>query len=218
MRTMTRKELLLIAFMAAVFALIGAIVGLVVTSSGGNSASLRNLTLQPSDLPSEFVLTDEKLYSREELMAELPAQSQIAEAGLQEAVHLTYESQDDVPMVIDVFLYGYDDEAAADAAHAYAVESDWMHLLLRRLTELTDAHATTLSGGLAEDIGEDGVSMAGEVDLDDDSTVPVSAYMMRSGSARAEVVMAGESIFVTPDRVARNQYLRLERPDAVAAP
>ena len=223
MRTMTRKQVLLIAFLAVVFVLIGAIVGLVVTSSGGgsssgNSISVRSLTLQSNDLPPEFVLADEKLYSREELMAELPAESHIAEAGLKEAIHLTYESPGDVPILIDVFVYAYEDKDAAKSAHTYVIESDWMNLLLRRLPQGSATQGSTFFGGMAEGIGEDGYSMAGEMQPDAGSSVPVHVYFMRSGNARAEVLVSNESIFISPDRVARNQYLRLERPDAVAAP
>jgi hypothetical protein len=225
MRTMTRRQLLLIAFMAAVFALIGAIVGLLVTSSGsGSPTSLRNLTLQPSDLPSDFVLIEEKLYSREELLAELPAESQITEAGLQEADHVSYESPGDVPMIIDVFVYTYEDEAAAKTAHTYLRESDW-NQLFRRVSPESDWQTQSLSGGvvestggLVEGMGDDAFWMTGEMASDADSSVPVNVYFMHSGNARAQIIISGKSVSLNPDTVARNQYLRLQRPEAVAAP
>ena len=223
MRTMTRRQILLIAYVAVVFALIGAIVGLLVTRSGdGSSGSVRNLTLQPNDLPPDFVLAEEKLYSREELMAELSADYQIAEQALKEAVHLTYESQEGV-LVVDVFVYAYEDEDAAEAAHTFARKDD--PDVLRPLD---------LGGGMrgfafldslvVEGIGDDAFLMTGYVDYDDgdENTVgdslTVHIYFMRSGSARAEVLVAGESMFLNPEAVARNQYLRLEKPEVVVAP
>lgn len=221
MGTLPRKHILIVGLAALVFVLIGAIVGLIVTSAGGGrSGSVRNLTLQPNDLPPEFVLADEKLYSREELMTELPAESQVAEAGLREAIHLTYESQEDIPMVVDVFVYVYQDEASAEEAHGYFLQQEAMdvHKLLRRLDGGHDLHALTLSGGLAEGMGDDAFSMTGEMEPASGSSVPVNIYFMRSASARAEVLVAGESIFLDPQTVARNQYLRLEKPDVVVAP
>lgn len=224
MGTLPRKHILIVGLAALVFVLIGAIVGLIVTSAGGGrSGSVRNLTLQPNDLPPEFVLADEKLYSREELMAELPAESQVAEAGLREAIHLTYESQEDIPMVVDVFVYVYQDEASAEEAHGYFLQQEAMDVhklykLLRRLEGGHDLLALTLSGGLAEGMGDDAFSMTGEMEPDAGSSVPVNIYFMRSASARAEVLVAGESIFLDAQTVARNQYLRLEKPDVVVAP
>lgn len=56
MGTLPRKHILIVGLAALVFVLIGAIVGLIVTSAGGGrSGSVRNLTLQPNDLPPEFV-------------------------------------------------------------------------------------------------------------------------------------------------------------------
>ena len=223
MRTMTRRQVLLIAFVAVVFALIGALVALVlISSSGGGSSSVRNLTLQPNDLPPEFVLVDEQLYSREELMAELPAGSQIAQQGLEEAVHLTYESQEDVP-VVDVFVYAYEDEDAAEAAHTFLREPDPDVLRPVDLGSGMRGHAF-LDSLVVEGIGDDAFLMTGYVDYDDgdENTVgeslPVRIYFMRSGSARAEVLVAGESMFLNPEAVARNQYLRLEKPEVVVAP
>jgi len=217
-----RKHILIVGLAALAFVLIGAIVALVITSGGGGSRSVRDFTLQPNDLSPELVLVDEKLYSREELMAELSADSQIAEAGLREAVHFTYKSQEGLPMV-DVFVYAYKDEDAAEAAHAFAQEVDPDVL-----------RPVDLGGGMrgyafpdalvVEGIGDDGFLMSGYVDYDDgdENTVGdslgVQIYFMRSGRSRAEVLVAGESIFLDPQTVARNQYLRLEGPGVVVAP
>jgi len=224
MHTLPRKHILVIGLAALVFVLIGAIVGLLVVSSGsGGSSSARNLTLQPNDLPPEFVLVDEKLYSREELMAELPAESQIAEAGVQEAAYVSYELQGDVPMVIDVFVYLYRDEDAAEAAHTYLRESEPDRLLrnhlVRRFNQGEEPYRMTLSGGSVEGMGDDAFSMTGEMEPNAESSLPVHAYIIRSGAARAEVFVAGLSMLIEdPQTVARNQYLRLERPEAVVAP
>ena len=218
MGKLPRKQILIVGLAAVAFVLIGAIVGLLVASSGsGSSGSVRNLTLQPSDLPPEFVLADERLYRWEELMAELPAESQIAEAGVQEAAYVSYELQGDVPMVIDVFVYAYRDEDAAETAHTYLRESDW-NQLFRRVNQGSDWRALRLSGGLVEGMGDDAFAMTGEMAPDADSSGPVNVYFLRSGSARAQILVAGESIFLDPQTVARNQYLRLERPEAVVAP
>jgi len=220
MGTLPRKQILIGGLAAVVFVLIGAIVGLVVTSSGGvRSSSVRDLALQPSDLPNEFVLADEKHYSREELLAELPAQSQLAEAGLKEAIHLSWETPGDVPTVIDVFVYAYEDEASAGEAHSYLTGQDAaFEYLLRRVEGGSDRRSMTLGGGLAEDFGDDAYSMSGEMETEAGSKVAVGMYVMRFGSARAEVVVAGGGLSLEPDAVARDQYLRLKRPEALAAP
>lgn len=220
MGTLSRKHILIGGLAALAFVLIGATVGLIVTSSGGgDSGSVRSLTLQPSDLPSELVLGDETLYTREELLAELPAQSQFAEAGLKEAVHLSWEAQGDTPTVIDVFVYAYEDEASAREAHGYLTGQDTaFNYLLRRVDGGDDPRSLEISGGLAEDFGDDAYSMSGEMETEAGTKVAVSMYVMRSGSARAEVLVAGGGTLLDPDKVARAQYLRLRRPEALSAP
>jgi len=221
MGTLPRKRILIVALAALAFVLAGAIVGLLVTSSDGGR-SVRTLALQPIDLPSEFALNEERLYSRDELMAELPADSQIAEQGLKEAVHLTYESQEGVPLV-DVRVYAYEDDDAAEAAHTFAGEPKADELRPVDLGGGMSGYAF-LDSLVVEGIGDDGFLMTGQVEHDDgdENTVgdslTVQIYFMHSGNARAEVLVAGESIFVQPETVARNQYLRLERPDVVVAP
>lgn len=222
MGKLPRKHIVIVGLAALAFALIGAIVALAITSGGGGSRSVRDFTLQPNDLPPELVLGEERLYSREELMGELSADSQIAEAGLREAVHVTYASEESIP-IVDVFVYAYKDEDAAETAHAFAREVDPDVL-----------RPVDLGGGMrgyafpdafvVEGIGDDGFLMSGYVDYDDgdENTVGdslgVQIYFMRSGRARAEVLVAGETIFLDPQTVARNQYLRLERPNVVVAP
>jgi hypothetical protein len=56
------------------------------------------------------------------------------------------------------------------------------------------------------------------MDTDTEGEVPVSVFFIRNGSARAEVLVSGESLSLIPESVARNQYLRLERPDSVVEP
>ncbi len=222
MGTLPRKHILIVGLAAMAFVLIGAIVGLVITSGGGGSGSVQTLALQPIDLSPEFALAEERLYSREELMPELPAESQIAEEGLKEAVHLTYLSEEDIP-IVDVFVYSYEDEDAAETAHTFARKDDPDVLLPLDLGNGMRGFAL-LDSLVVEGIGDDGFVMTGFVDYDDGDektvgdSLQVQIYFMRSGSARAEVLVAGESIFVQPKSVARNQYLRLERPDVVVAP
>ncbi len=223
MPTFPRKHILIFGLAALACILAGAIVGLVVMSSGGEGAgSVRKLALQSTDLPPQFALTEERLYSRDELMAELSADSQIAEQGLKEAIHLTYESQEDIP-VVDVFVYAYEDEDAAEAAHTFAGEPEADELRPVDLGRGMRGYAL-LDSLVVEGIGDHAFLMTGYVDYDDgdENTVgdslTVQIYFMRSGSARAEVLVAGESIFIQPQTVARNQYLRLERPDVVVAP
>jgi len=219
MDKLDRRQVLVVGLGALAFALIGAIVALLVSSSGGgSSSSLRNLMLQPNDLPSEFALTDEKFYSREELLRTLPAESQIAEAGLQDAAYVSYESPGDDPMVIEISVYGYADDDAAGTAQTYLRESDWNHLFYR-IMKKSDWYSLNLSSGLEEGMGPDAFSMNGELAADADSTTLVSLYFMRRGSARAEVLITGPSpLGEDAGTVARNQFLRLERPDAVSAP
>jgi len=219
MDKLNRRQVLAVGLGALLFALIGAIVVLLVSSSGGgSSSSVRNVMLQPNDLPSDFVLINEKSYSREELLETLPAESQIAEAGLKDAAYVSYESPGDDPMVIEISVYGYVDEDAAGRAQTYLRESDWNHLFYR-IMKKSDWYSLNLSSDLVEDMGPDAFSMNGELAADADSTTPVSLYFMRSGSARAEVLITGPSpLGEDAGTVARNQFLRLERPDAVIAP
>lgn len=222
MNTLPRKQIVIAALATVAFLLLGAIVGLLIVSSGNESSdTVRELTLQPNDLPSEFVLTDEKLNSRAELLAELPAESQIAEAGVQAAAHVSYELQGDASMVIDVFVYVYRDEDAAETAHSYLRGAEPERLLrnhlVHRFNEGAEPHRMTLSGEAGEGMGDDSFSMTGEMEPDAESSLPVNAYIMRSGAARAEVLVAGLSQLIEdPQTVARNQFLRLARPDAVA--
>ncbi len=217
------KLLLLVGLAALVFALVGATVALVLSPSssndgGGGTGSLKSLTLQPSDLPPQFVVADEKHYSREEMLAQLPAESQVAEAGLQEAAHVAYRLSGQVPMTVDVFVYSYADEASAKAAHAYLRNSDWNQVFFRAMKK-SDFYSMDLNGNLAQGMGEDAVSMTGKVASDANSSTSVALYMMQNGTARAEVLMTNLSPLIDePETVARNQYLRLERAETLSAP
>ena len=215
----SRKQILILGLGALAFVLAGAITGLVVMSSGGGDAgSVRDLALQPADLPPEFSLVEETLFSREELMVELPADAQVAEQGLKEAVHLIYESEEGFP-IVDVFVYSYEDEAAAEAAHKSAGQPEEDELRPVDLGDGLTGYAFA-DGLILEGIGEDAFLMTGYLDRDDEGeSRDVHIYFMRSGKARAEVLVAGDSIFLQdPATAARSQYLRLERPDLIAAP
>jgi hypothetical protein len=225
MGRLLRRKILIAALAALAFALIGGTVGLALTSSGDESpSSVRRLALQPTDLPSDFVLAEEKLFSREDLTAELPADSQIAEQGLKSAVQLTYEPQEGAP-VVDVVVYAYKDDDAAAAAHAFARKTD---LDAIRPLDLGDGmHGYMMpvpDTFVPEGMGDDACLMYGSVEYDDgnEQTVgdglQVQIYFMRRGSARAEVRVAGDRIDLEPEAVARNQYLRLGGPETVVAP
>jgi hypothetical protein len=138
---------------------------------------------------------------------------------LLEAINLTYASRKDDRVIINVFVYAYQDEASARAAHDdFSQKDSTPNYLVRRLNGGADPNAMTLSGGLVEELGDDGFAMSGEMEPEDGSSVPVSMYVMRSGSARAEVLVAGGGTRLDPDKVARAQYLRLRRPEALSAP
>jgi len=115
-------------------------------------------------------------------------------------------------------VYGYADAGGAGTAQTYLRESDWNHLFYR-IMKKSDWYSLNLSSGLVEDMGPDAFWMNGELAADADSSTPVNLYFMRSGRARAEVLITGQSsLGEDAGTIARNQYLRLERPDAVIAP
>lgn len=218
MGILRRRQILIVALAATVLVVMGSAAGLFLTSSnGGRSTSLGDLSLQPNDLPSEFTLAVELLYSREDLMTGLPASAQVAEEGLREAIHRSYKSQGFNATVIDVFVYSYEDEAATEQAHAHVLHQDWNYVL-RRVYGDSEPHGYQLDGTSVEGLGDHALAMTGELDTDTDSAVSVSIYFIRSGSVRAEVIVAGAGAFLDPEGVARNQYLRLERPEAVVGP
>ena len=225
MGTLPRKHILIVGLAALAFVLTGAIVGLVVTSpDGSGSAPVRKLALRPIDLPPDFVLAEEKPYSCGELMAGLPADAQTAEQGLKEAIHLTYVPEDDIP-IVDVFVYAYEDEDTAEAAHTFARATDLDTLRPLELGNGMRGYMSPVPFDLVlEGMGDDDALMTGSVEYDDgdENTVgdslTVQIYFMRSGSARAEVRVAGDRVDLDPEGVARNQYLRLETPAAVVAP
>jgi len=223
MDTLKAKPILIIGVAAVALVLIGGIVGLVLTSSGGDrSGSIQKLALQPNDLPAEFTLSEEKLHSREDIIAKLPAGSQVAEQGLKEAIQRTYVSQEGSPL-IDLYVYAYENEEAAAAAQAFASEP--IPDELRPLTLVNGMTGFAVHDALqVEGIGDGAFLMTGWVGHDDgdqntvDETLNVQIYFMHSGSARAELLVAGDNIFLQPETAARNQYLRLERPDLLFAP
>lgn len=239
MLSLSPKRIFVAGLAVLALALTGAVVGLLVTSSGGSSGLVRSLALQPTDVPPEFVLIEEKLYSREELLAKLAADAQTGqemlgelyadhratEEGLKDAVHLTYKSEEDVP-VVDVWVYTYEDEAAAEAAHAFARATDLERLRPLELGNAMRGYMMPVPAGLElEGMGDAAALMTGAIDDYDDGeeitvgdALTVQVYFMYSGSARAEVRVAGESLLIEPEAVARNQYLRLEGPSVVIAP
>lgn len=222
MGTLQAKPILIVGLVVLALALTGAFVGLVTLSGGGSSGSIHELALQPNDLPPEFTDSEEKLHGREELMANLPADSQVAEQGLKEAVQVTYVSQEGSP-IIDVFVYSYESDDAAEAAQAFAREPKPDEL--RPLNLVNGMSGFAFHDALqVEGIGEGAFVMTGAVGNDDgdqntvDDSLNVKIFFIHSGSTRAELLVAGESIFMDPETAARNQYLRLARPDAVVAP
>jgi hypothetical protein len=222
MHRLTRRQIFIGGLAVMALAWIGAIVVLISSSSGEPSVPVRDLALQPSDLPPEFALAQEQTFSPQELMPRLPATSQVAEQGLNQAVHLTYRSQDQIPLV-DVFVYAYDDAPAAAAAHAFARQSDPDVLRPLDLGNGMTGYAF-LDSLVIDGIGDDGFLMTGYVDYDDGDDVSVGdslqvqIFFMRSGAARAEVLVAGQGIFLDPEAVARDQYVRLRTPVAPAEP
>ena len=223
MDTLPPRRILIVGVVALAFVLIGGIVGLVLTLSGGDgSGSIQKLALQPNDLPPEFALSEERLYSRDELMAKLPADSQVAERGLKAGIQRTYVSEQGSP-IIDVYVYTYEDEDAAAAAQAFAREPKQDELRPLNLVNGMSGYAVW-DALEVEGTGDGAFVMSGIVGNDDgdqntvDDSLDVKIFFMHSGSARAEVLVAGQSMFLEPETAARNQYLRLERPDAVVAP
>ena len=122
-------------------------------------------------------------------------------------------------MIIDVFVYAYQDEASAREAHGYIFrEDETFNYLFPRVGLDSDPRSLHLSGASTEGLGDDAFAMAGEIEPTLGPAMPISIYFMRSGSSRAEVVVLGASINLDHHDAARNQFLRLARPDAVVAP
>src|SRR6266480_861685 len=221
MSTLPRKYLFIFGFAALAFVLICAAVGAVVLFSGSSGGSVRDLTLRPVDVPQDFVLAEERLFKREELLAQLPAESQVAEKGLKEAIQVTYQSQQG-PLV-EVKVYSYKDEDAAKAAHRLARNDNPDVLHPVNLKNGMNGYAFN-DAQVIDGTGEDSFLMTGIASHDDsdpqtaDQSFDVRIYFMHEGNARAEVLVAGSSMFLDPDVVARDQYLRLGSPDAVIVP
>jgi hypothetical protein len=117
----------------------------------------------------------------------------------------------------------YEDEDAAAAAQAFAREPKEDELRPLNLVNGMSGYAVW-DALQVEGTGDGAFVMSGIVANDDgdqntvDDSLDVKIFFMHSGSARAEVLVAGQSMFLEPETAARNQYLRLERPDAVVAP
>jgi hypothetical protein len=220
MNTLNRNYSLILGIAAPAFILIcAAIVGVAVILFGGN-ASVHELALQPVDLPPEFELAEENELRGEELIAQLPAESQVAEKGLTDAVHVTYQSRQG-PLV-DVRVYSYGDADGAKTAQRRA-RNDNPDALRRVNLSNGMAGSAVNDAQVVQGIGKDAFLMTGIASYDDgnqqtaDQSFDVRIYFMRRGSARAELLVAGSSRFLDPDLVARNQYLRLGNPGAVSS-
>ena len=193
---------------------------------GDIEGALSNMTIQPNDLPSGFELQEERFYTRDELLQEVPTlTTQVAEEGLKYALHRTFVKEDDnYPEKVDVFTYVYEDARAATAAHEYVqAEGSGREAVLRGGFPL-GAIATRLNGGLephywtasfsgsTEGLGEGSVSY--DVVINTQSPTPIHALVfgMRHANVRAEVAaVMRANPYLLPDDVARSQLLRIER-------
>jgi hypothetical protein len=199
------------------------------SATGGPSTATPNpppkFMLQPTDLTADdFVLADQQTLSRDDILAKLPADTQVAESGLNEALEVTYVSGGELPMTIDVLVYGYDDDQSARGAHMSLRNADWPTLRPVVLEDRLQGYAfQTAEASLLDGLGNEAFTMEGYVDrVEDyggvDESNSVKIYFLQSGTRRAEVLVVGSHIFVDPYRVARNQFLRLERPDELLGP
>jgi hypothetical protein len=232
------RAALLIVCIALVFGSIGVVGALVLFDSGpetgssatrGTSSATPNpppkFMLQRTDLTADdFVFAEQKARTRDEILATLPADSQVAESGLSEALEVRYVSGGELPMTIDVLVYGYADEQSARGAHMSLRNADWPTLRPVVLEDGLQGYAfQTAEASLLDGLGNEAFTMEGYVDrVEDyggvDESNSVKIYFMQSGTRRAEVLVVGSHIFVDPYRVARNQFLRLERPDELLGP
>lgn len=157
-------------------------------------------------------------------MAKLPADSQMAETGLGQAVDVRYISGGELPMIVRVLVYTYADEETASMAHTFLRNSDWLALRPVVFDSGEQGYAfPAAEAGLLDGLGDEAFWMEGSIDRVDasggiDESNSVKIYFMHSGSRRAEVLIVGSHIFVDPFRVARNQYLRLEKPHELLEP
>src|SRR6266496_4585314 len=193
----------LIGLVALATMLIVTVAGLVFfVWDGDESGSIRKLTLQPRDLPPGFALSEETIYNRQEFIDQLPAESQAAEVGLKEAVKRKYVSQKGTPL-IEAYVYTYKDQDAAAAAQAFAREpkgDEPRHLDLGDGMSGYAAHDALV----VEGIGDGAFVMSGSVDYDDGDpntaadSLSVQIFVMQNGRSRAELLVAGEGMFLDP--------------------
>jgi hypothetical protein len=221
---------LALACIALVAAAVSTVLALTLSSSNDDSAASRGsapppFALQLADFPAtDFSLTDANVQSREDIVQELPADAQIAETGLREAHEVRYVSGGELPMIVSVLIYTYDDEKTARTAHMFLRNSDWPALRPVVLDSAQLGYAfQSAEAGLLDGLGEEAFWMEGYVDrVEDyggvDLSNSVNIYFMQSGSKRAEMLVFGSHIFVDPFRLARNQYLRLEKADELLRP
>jgi len=220
---MKTKVALALACVALVIAALGTVLTLSLFDSSGGTATPRpnsEFVLQPADLrAADFSLADEKVYSREDILAQLPADLQLAETGLREALDVRYVSGGELPMIVRVLVYTYADEETAKSAHMFLRNSDWPALRPVVLDSANLGYAfRSAEAGLLDGLGEEAFWMEGSVDrvetyggIDESNSLKI--YFMQSGTRRAELLIFGSHIFVDPFGVARNQYLRLQNAD-----
>jgi len=183
------------------------------TMGGDVEEALSSLTIQSNDLPSGFVLQEEKFYTRDELFQEVPTTTQVAEEGLKYALHRTFVKEDDnYPEKVDVLTYVYEDAQAATAAHEY-VQAEGAGAIATRLNGGQEPHDYTAAfSGSTEGLGESSISY--DVRINTQTSTPIHALVfgIRHENARAEVAaVMRANPYLLPDDVARSQLLRIER-------
>jgi len=209
-----------LVFLAAIFSSIGlavvSVVGVLVLTSGGDSAgkedAVREMALQPADLPQDFALRDERFFTRDEFLQELPAVAHQSEAGLRYALHRTFVTAEPSPQQVDVLVYVYENADAAKIGQEYLRNDDGLYSVLRRLNggrELRDFEATT--GGDPE-FGED--SWTAEIKSNPyvENPQETSIFAMRYANVRAEIAATVQpSVLLKPKDLARSQLQRIQR-------
>jgi hypothetical protein len=175
--------------------------------------ALSEMTIQPNDLPSGFVLQEERFYTRDELFQEIPATTQAAEGGLEYALHRSFvKVNDEYPETVEVFAYVYEDAQAATTAQQY-VQAEGAGAITSRLIDGQELHdySAALAGSM-EGLGEDFLFY--DVNINALTSTPIHAlvFAMRHANVRAEVAaVMRANPYVLPEDVARSQLLRIER-------
>ncbi len=206
--------------LTAMFSLIGIVVGgavlvLVITSGGDSSAkedALREMTLQPADLPQDFVLREERFYTRDEFLKQLPAVAHLSERGLRYALHRTYVTEGASPQQVDVLVYVYEDADGATKGQEYLRNDDGLYSILRRLDsgrQLRDFEGTT---GGDPDFGDDSWTAHIKSNPSSESPQETSIFGMRYANLRAEIAVTIQpSVLLQPKDLARSQLQRIQR-------